>query len=40
MIQYHKDLVRIYGLDIESEDFWQIGINEVRLLLEGLKAIL
>ncbi len=35
-----KDLVGIFGLDIESDDFWQIGINEVRLLLEGLKAIL
>ncbi|MBD5164856.1 M3 family oligoendopeptidase [Helicobacter sp.] len=35
-----KDLVGIFGLDIESDDFWQIGINEVKLLLEGLKAIL
>ncbi|WP_297813682.1 M3 family oligoendopeptidase [uncultured Helicobacter sp.] len=35
-----KELVGIFGLDIESEDFWQIGMSEVRLLLEGLKEIL
>ncbi len=35
-----KELVEIFGLDIEDDDFWQIGINEVRQLLEGLKAIL
>lgn len=35
-----KELVGLFDLNIESDDFWQIGINEVKLLLEGLKAIL
>lgn len=35
-----KDLVGIFGLDIENPDFWEIGIQEVRILLEGLKEIL
>lgn len=35
-----KELVGIFGLDIESDDFWNIGMNEVRLLLEGLKGLL
>ncbi|MDE6958491.1 MAG: oligoendopeptidase F, partial [Helicobacter apodemus] len=38
--QSPKDLVAIFGLDIEDKDFWKIGINEVRLLLEELKGIL
>ncbi|MDE5603255.1 MAG: M3 family oligoendopeptidase [Helicobacter sp.] len=38
--QSPKDLVSIFGLDIEDEGFWRIGINEVRLLLEELKRIL
>lgn len=35
-----KELVGIFGLDIESNDFWQIGMNEVKLLLKGLREIL
>ena len=35
-----KELVGIFGLDIESDDFWEIGMNEVRLLLEDLKSVL
>lgn len=35
-----KELVGIFDLDIESDDFWKIGIKEVRLLLEGLKSFL
>ena len=35
-----KELVGIFGLDIESDDFWNIGMNEVRLLLEDLKSVL
>lgn len=35
-----KELVGIFGLDIESDDFWQIGMNEVKLLLKGLREIL
>ncbi len=35
-----KELVGIFGLDIEDDNFWKIGINEVESLLKGLKAIL
>lgn len=35
-----KELVGIFDLDIESDDFWKIGIKEVRLLLDGLKSFL
>ncbi|MCI5968702.1 M3 family oligoendopeptidase [Helicobacter sp.] len=35
-----KELVGIFDLDIESSDFWEIGMQEVRILLEGLKEIL
>ncbi|TLD85044.1 M3 family oligoendopeptidase [Helicobacter sp. MIT 11-5569] len=35
-----KELVGIFGLDIESGDFWEIGMQEVRNLLSGLKEIL
>ncbi|WP_104722601.1 M3 family oligoendopeptidase [Helicobacter mesocricetorum] len=38
--QSPKELVSIFGLDIEDKDFWKIGINEVRILLEELKRIL
>lgn len=34
-----KELVAIFGLDIESSDFWDIGMQEVRLLLEKFKSI-
>lgn len=34
-----KELVGIFGLDIESSDFWEIGIQEVKMLLEGLKKL-
>lgn len=35
-----KELVGIFGLDLESSDFWEIGMQEVRILLEGLKEII
>ncbi len=35
-----KELVGIFGLDIEDDDFWKIGIKEVESLLKGLKEIL
>ncbi len=35
-----KELVRIFGLDIEDSNFWEIGMSEVRLLLENFKSIL
>lgn len=38
--QSPKDLVGIFGMDIESESFWQIGLKEIQRLLEELKAIL
>ncbi|MDE5591334.1 MAG: M3 family oligoendopeptidase, partial [Helicobacter sp.] len=38
--QSPKDLVSIFGLDIEDENFWKIGIKEVRLLLQALNELL
>ncbi|MBX7490025.1 M3 family oligoendopeptidase [Helicobacter turcicus] len=35
-----KELVEIFGFDIENSDFWGIGMQEVRNLLNGLKGIL
>ncbi|MDD6055504.1 MAG: M3 family oligoendopeptidase [Helicobacteraceae bacterium] len=35
-----KELVGIFGLSLESSDFWEIGMQEVRYLLNDLQAIL
>ena len=35
-----KELVGIFGMDIEDSEFWQIGLGEVRRLLSELKASL
>lgn len=35
-----KELVGIFGMDIEDSEFWQIGLGEVRRLLNELKASL
>ena len=29
-----KDMVAMFGFDIESNDFWQIGINEIQKLVD------
>ncbi len=29
-----KDMVAMFGFDIESKDFWQIGINEIQKLVD------
>jgi oligoendopeptidase F len=34
-----KDLVAIFGFDIEDEKFWQIGIKEIKKLVEEFKEI-
>lgn len=34
-----KELVGYFGFDIEDEEFWQIGIEEVKTLLEEFKAL-
>lgn len=38
--QSPRELVGIFGLDIEDDDFWKIGICEVKRLMQGLKEIL
>lgn len=37
--QSPKDLVAIFGFDIESEAFWEIGIKEIKKLLGEFKAL-
>ncbi|MDR0408307.1 MAG: M3 family metallopeptidase, partial [Campylobacteraceae bacterium] len=34
-----KELVSIFGFDIEDEKFWQIGINEIKKLVDEFKEI-
>ncbi len=34
-----KKLIGMFGFDIEDEEFWQIGIDEVKKLLEEFKEI-
>ncbi|MDR3178238.1 MAG: M3 family oligoendopeptidase [Campylobacteraceae bacterium] len=34
-----KELVSIFGFDIEDEKFWQIGINEIKKLVNEFKEI-
>ncbi len=34
-----KELIAIFGLDIEDESFWQIGMDEIKKLLEEFKKI-
>jgi oligoendopeptidase F len=34
-----KELISIFGFDIEDEKFWQIGINEIKKLVNELKEI-
>ena len=29
-----KDMVSVFGLDIESSEFWEIGINEIKKLID------
>ena len=29
-----KDMVSVFGLDIESSEFWEIGINEIKKLVD------
>lgn len=35
-----QELVGIFGLNLESSDFWEIGIQEVRILLDRFKEVL
>lgn len=35
-----KELVEIFGFDIEDRDFWKIGIKEVKDMLDELKTII
>lgn len=35
-----RDLVGIFGFDIEKREFWEIGISEVKLLLDEFKHCL
>ena len=35
-----KDLVGIFGFDIDDSSFWQYGINEVRKIFDEFKAII
>ncbi len=35
-----KELVGLFGFDIESRHFWEQGISEIRLLVQELKALL
>ncbi|MDU7693428.1 MAG: M3 family oligoendopeptidase [Helicobacter sp.] len=35
-----KEMVQAFGFDIESDDFWQIGLAEVRALIEEFEALL
>ncbi len=32
-----KELVALFGFDIESKDFWTIGINEIKILMQEFK---
>ncbi|MDR2342692.1 MAG: M3 family oligoendopeptidase [Campylobacteraceae bacterium] len=34
-----KELISIFGLDTEDEKFWQIGINEIKKLVNEFKEI-
>ncbi len=34
-----KDLVGMFGFDIEDKEFWQIGLNEVRNMLDEFKEL-
>lgn len=34
-----KDMVAAFGLDIESTEFWQIGINEIKKLVDEFDKI-
>ncbi|RAX57596.1 oligoendopeptidase F [Helicobacter monodelphidis] len=35
-----RELVALFGFDIESEEFWKIGIQEIHILLEEFKKII
>lgn len=34
-----KELVEMFGFDIEKEDFWQIGLEEIKSILEEFKEL-
>lgn len=34
-----KEMIKIFGFDIESSDFWQLGINEIKNLMEEFKKL-
>lgn len=34
-----KELVGYFGFDIEDEEFWQIGLNEIKKLIDELKEL-
>ncbi len=35
-----KELVSMFGFDIDSKEFWEIGMQEVRHLLEEFERLL
>ena len=34
-----KELVEMFNLDINSQEFWQIGLNEVEKLVKKFKEL-
>jgi len=37
--QSPKELIKKFGFDIEDEQFWQLGINEIKILLDDFKGM-
>ena len=37
--QSPKELIKKFGFDIEDEDFWQLGIGEIEILLKEFKGM-
>ena len=37
--QSPKELIKKFGFDIEDEQFWQLGIDEIKVLLEEFKGM-
>ena len=34
-----QDMVAMFGLDLQSKDFWQIGLNEVKKLVDEFVSL-
>lgn len=34
-----KELVKMFGFDIDDENFWQIGLNEIKIMLREFEEI-